>query len=68
MKTNITAKNLVITPGITNRIIKKTEKMGRYLNPNTEVFVNLVKENMKRRKVEIAAAATTKRNNRRKRQ
>ncbi|NMD38128.1 MAG: ribosome-associated translation inhibitor RaiA [Christensenellaceae bacterium] len=53
MKTNITAKNLIITPGITNRIIKKTDKMQRYLNPNTEISVHLVKEKNKRRKVEI---------------
>ncbi len=53
MNTNITAKNLIITPGITNRIVKKTDKMKRYLTPNSEINIHLVKENNKRRKVEI---------------
>lgn len=53
MNTKITAKNTVITPGITNRIIKKTSKMYRYLNPETEISVHITKENDKYRKVEI---------------
>ena len=44
MKTNITAKNMVVTPGITNRITKKTATMERYLKPDTEMFVRLRKE------------------------
>ena len=44
MKTNITAKNMVVTPGISNRIFKKTATMERYLKPDTEMFVRLRKE------------------------
>lgn len=44
MKTTITAKNMVVTPGITNRIIKKTETMSRYLKPDTEMIVRLRRE------------------------
>ena len=44
MKTTITAKNMVVTPGITNRIIKKTATMERYLKPDTEMFVRLRRE------------------------
>lgn len=53
MKTNITAKNMVITPGITDRIIRKTSKMERYLNPNTEMAVRLEKTKDGRRTCEI---------------
>ena len=44
MKTTITAKNMVVTPGITNRITKKTFAMERYLKPDTEMMVRLRKE------------------------
>ena len=44
MKTNITAKNMIVTPGISNRIFKKTATMERYLKPDTEMFVRLRKE------------------------
>ena len=44
MKTTITAKNMVISPGITNRIMKKTATMERYLKPDTEMFVRMRKE------------------------
>ena len=44
MKTNITAKGMVITPGITRRIEKKTATMSRYLKADTEVFIKLRKE------------------------
>jgi len=44
MKTTITAKNMVVTPGITNRITKKTATMERYLKPDTEMFVRLRRE------------------------
>lgn len=53
MNTKITAKNMVITPGISNRIFKKTEKMYRYLRPDTEISVHISKDNGKRKKVEI---------------
>ncbi len=44
MKTTITAKNMVVTPGITNRITKKTATMERYLKPDTEMIVRLRRE------------------------
>ena len=53
MKTNITAKNMVISPGITDRIMRKTSKMGRYLGPNTEINLRLAKEKNNRRTCEI---------------
>lgn len=53
MKTTITGKNMVVTPGITERVMKKTSKMERYLNPNTEFFVRLTREKNNRRTCEI---------------
>ena len=53
MKTTITAKNMVVTPGINERVMKKISKMSRYLNPNVEVFVRLSKEKNNRRTCEI---------------
>lgn len=53
MKTTITAKNMVVTPGITDRIMRKVSKMGRYLDQNTEIFVRLIREKNNRRTCEI---------------
>ena len=53
MKTTITAKNMIVSPGISNRVLKKTSKMERYLNPNTEIFVRLTREKNNRRTCEI---------------
>ena len=53
MKTTITAKNMVVTPGITERVMKKTNKMSRYLNENTEMLVRMSKQKNGRRTVEI---------------
>jgi putative sigma-54 modulation protein len=53
MKTTITARNMVVTPGITNRIMKKTNRMERYLHPETELTVRLGKEQHGRRTVEL---------------
>ena len=53
MKTTITAKNMVVTPGINDRVMKKISKMARYLNPNAEVFVRLTREKSNRRTCEI---------------
>ncbi len=55
MKTTITAKNMVVTPGITERIMKKTAKMERYLRPETELTVRLNKNKYGRRTVELTA-------------
>ena len=46
MKTTITGKNMVVSPGVSERVLKKTSKMERYLNPNTEIFVRLTREKM----------------------
>ena len=48
MKTTITAKNMVVSPGITNRIMKKTATMERYLKPDTQMYVRLRKERNQR--------------------
>ncbi len=53
MKTTITAKNMVVTQATTNRVMRKTSKMERYLNPNTEIIVRLGKEKNGRRTCEI---------------
>lgn len=53
MKTTITAKNMTVTNGITERVNKKVSKMERYLNPNTEILVRLTKEKNNRRTCEI---------------
>ena len=52
MKLTITARNMVVTPAITKRIEKKTETMGRYLWPETEMLIKMQKEKA-RRVVEI---------------
>ncbi len=53
MKLSIYAKNMVVTPNITRRIEKKTNKMSRYLLPDTEMQVRMRKEKNDRRVVEI---------------
>ena len=53
MKLSITAKNMVVTPSITARIEKKTERMSRYLRPDTEVLIRMRKEKNDMRIVEI---------------
>ena len=53
MKTTITGKNMDITQGITNRVMKKTSKMERYLDAGTEFYVRLTKEKNNRRTCEI---------------
>ena len=37
MKLTIYAKNMTVSPHVTRRIEKKTERMGRYLLPDTEM-------------------------------
>ena len=44
MKTTITAKGMVVTPAISNRVMKKTQTMSRYLRPETEMFIRLRRE------------------------
>ena len=48
MKLTITTRNMVVTPAITKRIEKKTETMGRYLWPETEMQIKLGKEKSRR--------------------
>ena len=52
MKLTITAHNMIVTPAITKRIEKKTETMGRYLRPETEMQIKMRREKA-RREVEI---------------
>lgn len=53
MKTTITGKDMVISNAISERVLKKTAKMERYLDPNTELLVRLTKKKDGRRKCEI---------------
>ncbi len=48
MKLSITARNMVVTPAITKRIEKKTETMGRYLWPDTEMQIKMHKDKARR--------------------
>lgn len=53
MKTVITGKNMTVSTGVTDRVLKKINKMERYLNPETEIFVRLTREKNNRRTCEI---------------
>ena len=53
MKTIITGKNMTVSAGITERVMKKTNKMERYLNADTEMLVRLTREKNDRRTCEI---------------
>jgi len=53
MKLTITARNMAVTPAITQRIERKTATMGRYLWPETEVQIRMRKEKNNLRVVEI---------------
>ena len=53
MKTTITGKNMVVSPGVTERVMRKTGKMERYLDQNTEMIVRLTREKNDRRTCEI---------------
>ncbi|MHC1785947.1 MAG: ribosome-associated translation inhibitor RaiA [Christensenellales bacterium] len=48
MKTTITAKDMVVTPAITNRVLKKTQTMSRYLKPDTEMYIRMRRERAER--------------------
>ena len=53
MRLTIQARNMSVSPAITERIEKKTETMGKYLWPETEMQVRMRKEKNDRRVVEI---------------
>ena len=53
MKMTLTARNMIITPGITQRIQKKTARMERYLLPDTEMQIKMRKDKGDLRVVEI---------------
>ena len=53
MKLTITAKNMTVTPGITARIEKKTERMSRSLRADTDMQIRMHKEKNGMRTVEI---------------
>ena len=44
---------MTVTDGITERVMKKTAKMERYLNPETEMLVRVIREKNDRRTTEI---------------
>lgn len=53
MKLTITARNMTVTPAITERIEKKTERMGRYLLAETEMQIRMRRDKSDMRIVEI---------------
>lgn len=53
MKLNITARNMVVTPAITDRVEKKTRAMSRYLPADCDMLVKMRKEKSGIRIVEI---------------
>ncbi len=53
MKTTIVSKNMAVSPAVTERVMKKTNKMERYLDQSTEILVHLGKEKNNRRTCEI---------------
>jgi putative sigma-54 modulation protein len=53
MKTTITAKSMSVSAAVTERIMRKTNKMNRYLDQNTEMLVRLSKQKNNRRTCEI---------------
>ena len=53
MKMTLSARNMSITPGIEQRIDKKTARMGRYLLPETEMQIKMRKDKGDMRIVEI---------------
>lgn len=53
MKTIITGKNMSVSAGITERVMKKTNKMERYLHADAEMLVRLTREKNNRRTCEI---------------
>ncbi len=53
MKLSIYAKNMTVSSQVTRRIEKKTEKMSRYLLPDTEMQIRMRREKNDLRVVEI---------------
>ncbi|MFH1513768.1 MAG: ribosome-associated translation inhibitor RaiA [Bacillota bacterium] len=53
MKTTIIGKNMNVSPAVSERVLRKTEKMGRYLDQNMEMHVHLTREKNHRRTCEI---------------
>lgn len=53
MKTIITGKNMNVTTGITERVMRKTSKMERYLHTDAEMQVRLTRDKNDRRTCEI---------------
>jgi putative sigma-54 modulation protein len=53
MKTTIIGKDMNVSPAVSARVLRKTEKMGRYLDQNTEMTVRIKREKNHRRTCEI---------------
>ena len=53
MKTIITGKNMNVSAGITERVMRKTSKMERYLHTDAEMQVRLTRDKNDRRTCEI---------------
>lgn len=55
MKMSISARNMVVTPAITERVERKTRAMSRYLPQDAELQIRMKKEKSGLRIVEITA-------------
>ena len=53
MKTTIIGKNMNVSQAVSDRVLRKTEKMGRYLHQDTEMVVRISREKNHRRTCEI---------------
>ena len=53
MKTTIIAKHMTVSSAVNDRIMRKANKMERYLDQNTEMLVRLSKQKNNRRTCEI---------------
>ena len=53
MKTTIVARHMTVSPAVNERVMKKSNKMERYLDQNTEMLVRLSKQKNNRRTCEI---------------
>lgn len=53
MKTTIIGKNMNVSQAVSDRVMRKTDKMGRYLDQNTEMLIRLTREKNNRRTCEI---------------
>ena len=59
MKLTIQARNMAVTPGITQRIERKTTRMSKYLLPDTEMQIKMRKEMWPRMRSSISTVSSS---------